>query len=71
MFPARLIAVVNSALAPLAIVPAASNCTVATTPTPMITVTIAASMSVKPRRGARLNGLWKMGKWCRIVRDIQ
>jgi hypothetical protein len=53
---ARFIAVVSSAASALATVPAASSSSMPITPTAMITVTIAASMSVKPRRvraGAR------------------
>src|SRR6478672_11320422 len=59
MLLARLMAIVSSAASSLAAVPAASSCSIDITPTLMITVTIAASMRVKPRRrrGAARAGL--------------
>src|SRR6476660_6625457 len=62
MLLARLMAVVSSVPSELETVPAARSWSIATTPTPMITVTIAASIRVKPRRpgAARRAGLVKV-----------
>src|SRR5437867_5303809 len=57
MFRARLIPVVSSEPLMLLTVPTASNCSIATNATPMMTVVSIASISVKPlRRRAPLGG---------------
>src|SRR5688572_18836969 len=68
MLLARLTAVVSSVLSLLTNVPAARSWSIAITPTPMMTVTIIASMRVNARRLKRRTGRVGMDRrWVTIV----